>query len=78
MLHDRQARTGWLMIVVAGAYALWFLKARVLADGPPITSKEWTIFMSISLCFFIGTVNVRMAAEREDTRKPEKTKNPSA
>jgi hypothetical protein len=77
ILGDRQARTGWLLIVVAGAYALWFLKARLLIDGPPITGKEWAIFMSVSMCFFIGTVNVRMAAEREEKRKLEKPKNPS-
>ena len=78
MFDDRQARAGWLLIVVAGAYVLWFLKARLLIDGPPITGKEWTIFMSMSMCFFIGAVNVRMAAEREEKRKLEKTKNPTA
>jgi hypothetical protein len=75
---DRQKRTGWLLIVVAGAYLVWFLKARLLIDGPPITSKEWTLFMSMGVCVYLGTMNVRMAAAREERRKLEKSKNPAA
>jgi hypothetical protein len=75
---DRQKRTGWLLVIVSGAYALWFLKARLLTVGPPIAPKEWTIFLSMTVCFFIGTMNVRMAAEREERKKLDKSKNPTA
>ena len=75
---DRQKRTGWLLIIVAGLYALWFLKARLLIDGPAITNKEWATFMSMTMCFFIGTMNVRMAAQRAEKRKREELNKTSA
>lgn len=65
MLDHRQKRTGWLLIVIAGGYLLWFLKVRLLTAGAPIDRKEWIYFCLMLLCLVLGTTNVRMAAARD-------------
>jgi Na+/melibiose symporter-like transporter len=66
---DRQKVTGWILVVVAGAYLLNFLKVRLLAEGLPIEKKEWVQFAGMIVLLMIGTINVRMAAMREQRRK---------
>ena len=76
-LDDRQKRTGWLLIVVAAGYLIWFLKVRLLSAGLPIERKEWIYFGLMLVCLMLGTINVRMAAMR-DRRQLEQSNNTSA
>ena len=62
---NRQKLVGWILIVVGGAYLLYFLRVRVFALGPPLEKKEWINFFGSLLGLFLGTINVRMAAMRE-------------
>ena len=69
ILDDRQARTGWLLIIIAALYIVWFIKVRLFADGLPIEKREWLYFIGMSICLMLGTANVRMAALRAEKRK---------
>ena len=71
ILDDRQARTGWLLIIISALYLVWFIKVRLLADGLPIEKREWVYFVGMSICLMLGTANVRMAAMRAEKRKLE-------
>ena len=62
---SRQKLVGWILIVVGGAYLIYFLKVRVFAPGAPLEKKEWINFFGSLLGIFLGTINVRMAAMRE-------------
>jgi Na+/melibiose symporter-like transporter len=76
-LDDRQKRTGWLLVVVSGAYLLYFLKVRLLTAGLPIEKKEWIYFAAMIVCLMLGTANLRLAAARE-RRKLEQSDKTSA
>ena len=78
ILDDRQARTGWLLIIIAALYIVWFFKVRLLAEGLPIDKKEWLYFIGMSLCLMLGTANVRMAALRAEKKKLEESSKTSA
>jgi hypothetical protein len=78
ILDDRQARTGWLLIIIAALYIVWFIKVRLFAEGLPIEKKEWIYFVGMSICLMLGTANVRMAALRAEKRKPAATDKTSA
>jgi hypothetical protein len=66
---NRQKLIGWILIVVAGLYAVYFLKTRLLTAGPPIDKKEWIQFIGVVALLMIGTINVRLAAMRDQKRK---------
>jgi uncharacterized membrane protein HdeD (DUF308 family) len=66
---SRQKLVGWILIVVGGAYLLYFLRVRLLAPGPVLEKKEWINFFGSLLGIFLGTINVRMAAMRERRQK---------
>ena len=66
---SRQKLVGWILIVVGGAYLIYFLRVRLLAPGPVLEKKEWINFFGSLLGIFLGTINVRMAAMRERRRK---------
>ena len=74
IFDDRQARTGWLLIIISAVYIVWFFKVRLLAEGLPIEKREWLYFAGMSLCLMLGTANVRMAAMRAERRKLEERK----
>ena len=78
ILDDRQSRTGWLLIVISGGYLVWFLKVRLLSAGLPIEKKEWLQFAGMLLCLMLGTINVRLAAMREQKTKLEQSNKKSA
>ena len=65
---NRQKLIGWILIVGAGLYAVYFLKTRLLTAGPVIEKKEWIHFIGMIVLVMIGTMNVRMAAMRERKR----------
>ena len=66
---SRQKLVGWILIVVGGAYLLYFLRVRLFAPGPVLEKKEWINFFGSLLGLFLGTINVRMAAMRERRQK---------
>jgi len=66
---SRQKRVGWLILIVSIGYGLYFLKARLLADGPEITRKEWLQFVLTFVGIILGTINIRMAEMRERNQK---------
>ncbi|MGB9368707.1 MAG: hypothetical protein WCE79_22110 [Xanthobacteraceae bacterium] len=78
ILDDRQARTGWLLIIIAALYIVWFFKVRLLAEGLPIEKREWVYFIGMSICLMLGTANVRMAALRAEKRRLEERTKKSA
>ena len=61
---DRQKLIGWILIAWSVGYIIYFVKARLFFDGPPIEKKEWTYFWMSWGGIFLGTINVRMAAAR--------------
>ena len=63
---DRQRIVGWILIVWSVGYLLYFLKARLFIEGPPIVKKEWIYFVMAWGGVFLGTINVRMAAARRN------------
>ena len=75
---DRQARTGWMLIIISALYLVWFFKVRLLAEGLPIDKKEWLYFAGMSVCLMLGTANVRLAAMRAEKRKAERSNKNSA
>jgi uncharacterized membrane protein HdeD (DUF308 family) len=66
---SRQKLVGWILIVVGGAYLIYFLRVRLLAPGPVLEKNEWIHFFGSLLGLFLGTINVRMAAMRERRQK---------
>jgi hypothetical protein len=66
---NRQKLVGWTLIIFGGLYALYFLKVRLLTAGPVIEKKEWVQFIGMVVLAMIGTMNVRLAALREQKRK---------
>ncbi len=75
---NRQRIVGWILVVVAGAYVIYFLKTRLMSPGLAIEKKEWLQFGGMMLCLVLGTINVRLAAMREQMRKIEQSKKKSA
>jgi hypothetical protein len=73
---SRQKLIGWILIVVSTAFIAYFLRTRLFAPGPIIEKKEWVNFVGSVVCLFLGTINVRMAAIREQRRKemPDQTR----
>jgi hypothetical protein len=65
---DRQKLTGWLLIIASGGWLVYFLKTRLFAFGPPLERQEWIYAISSLVLIVLGTINVRMAAMREQKR----------
>ena len=61
---DRQKIVGWILIIWSVGYLLYFIKGRLLIEGPPVDKKEWVYFWMSWGGMFLGTINVRMAAAR--------------
>jgi hypothetical protein len=66
---SRQKLVGWILIVVSAFYIAWFLRDRMFNPGPFIEKKEWVQFIGSFVILMLGTINVRMAAQRERRRK---------
>jgi hypothetical protein len=66
---SRQRIVGWVLVVLAGGYLVYFLKARLLTAGLPIEKKEWLQVAGMVVCLMLGTINVRLAAMRERKQK---------
>jgi len=66
---DRQKLIGLILLVWAGGYLVYFMKARLFMAGPPIDRKEWIYFWFSLGGLVLGTINVRMAAARARGQK---------
>ena len=66
---SRQKLIGWILIVISSAFIIYFLRTRLLMPGPIIEKKEWINFAGSVIGLFLGTINVRMAAQRERRRR---------
>jgi len=66
---DRQKVVGWILVVFATVFIVYFLKVRLLGSGPAIENKEWVQFIGSIALLMIGTMNVRLAAMRERRRR---------
>ena len=64
----RQKLVGWLLIVVAGAYLIYFLKVRLFTAGPFIDKREWLQTFGSLVALMLGVMNVRLAARNEKQR----------
>ena len=65
----RQKVVGWVLIIVSTTYIVYFLRARLFMPGPIIEKKEWLQLLGALACVMIGTINVRLAAMREQRRR---------
>ena len=70
----RQKLVGWALIAIAGLYAAYFLKVRLLGTGPAIAGREWLQFSGMIVILMLGTANIRLAAMREQKHKSEETR----
>jgi hypothetical protein len=68
-VFDRQKITGWILVAVSTAFILYFLKVRLFGTGAMIERKEWFQFIVSIVVLMIGTMNVRLAARREERRR---------
>jgi hypothetical protein len=66
---DRQKLVGWILVVVSAAFIVWFTKVRILGAGPMIEKKEWVQLIGSIVILMLGTMNIRLAARREQRRK---------
>ena len=64
----RQKLVGWALIVVSGAYLVYFLKVRLFAPGPLIEKREWLHTLGTLVALMLGVINVRLAARNEKQR----------
>ena len=61
---SRQKLVGWILIAVSVAYVVWFLRVRLFEPGPALEKKEWVHLIGSIVIFMLGTINVRLAAQR--------------
>jgi len=66
---DRQKLVGWILVVMAAAYLVYFVKMRLFEPGPALANKEWAQFIGSIVLLMIGTANVRLAAIRGRRQK---------
>ena len=72
MGFDRQKLIGWAIVLFAGGSLLYYLKLRLLTAGPPLERKEWIQGIGLFVLLMVGSMNIRMAAMREEQRKRNK------
>jgi hypothetical protein len=70
VIFNRQKITGWILVIVSAAYLAYFLRVRVLMPGPLLTGKDWFNLITAVAVLIVGTANVRLAAMREQSRRP--------
>ena len=61
---SRQKLVGWILIAVSTAYIAYFLRVRLFEPGPALEKKEWVHLIGSIVIFMLGTINVRLAAQR--------------
>jgi len=68
---SRQKVVGWSLILVSAGYIGYFLRVRLFEPGPTVASKEWVQLIGSLVVLMLGTINVRLAAQRERRRHGE-------
>jgi hypothetical protein len=69
---NRQKIVGWILVIAAAAYLAYFLRIRVLTPGPLLTGKDWFNLITAIAVLIVGIANVRLAAMREQNRRPDR------
>jgi len=67
-LISRQKVVGWLLIVMSVGYLVYFWKVKLLGTGPALEKADWLRAIGFLVLLVIGTINVRLAAMREQRR----------
>ena len=65
---SRQKVVGWLLIVMSVGYLVYFWKVKLLGTGPTLEKADWLRVIGFLVLLVIGTINVRLAAMREQRR----------
>ena len=70
MIFNRQKIVGWILVVVSAAYIAYFLRVRVMTPGPLLSGRDWFNLITAIAVLIVGIANVRLAAMREQNRRP--------
>ena len=68
-MFSRQKITGWIMVIVSVGYLAYFWRIKVMEPGPLLTRRDWFNLITALVVLFIGIINVRLAAMREQNRR---------
>jgi hypothetical protein len=71
VLYNRQKITGWVLVVVSAAFIAYFLRVKVMMPGPLLTGRDWFNLITAVAVLIVGIANVRLAAMRERSRRPD-------
>jgi hypothetical protein len=66
----RQKYVGWLLVIVSAAYLAYFWRIKLMSPGPLLTGRDWFSLITAVACLIIGVANIRLAAMRENNRRP--------
>jgi hypothetical protein len=69
-LFNRQKIVGWVLVIVSAAYLAYFLRIRVLTPGPLLGGRDWFNLITAIAVLIVGIANVRLAAMRDQHRRP--------
>ncbi len=70
-MFNRQKITGWILVIVSAAYLAYFWRVKVMTPGPVLVGKDWFNLITAIAVLIVGIANVRLAAMREQNRRPE-------
>jgi hypothetical protein len=73
VIFNRQKIVGWILIIVSAAYLAYFWRVRILTPGPILSGKDWFNLITAVGVLFVGIVNVRLAAMREQNRRSDRS-----
>jgi hypothetical protein len=65
LILNRQKIVGWVLITVSVVYLAYFWRVRLMSAGAPLTGKDWFNVITCVALLMIGTINVRLAARRQ-------------
>ena len=71
MIYNRQKITGWILVIVSAVYLAYFFRIKVMTPGPLLTRQDWFNLITAIVVLIIGIANVRLAAMREQNRRPD-------
>ena len=66
MIFNRQKIVGWILIIASAAYLAYFWRVRLMSPGPVLSAKDWFNVITAVGVLFVGIVNVRLAAARQN------------
>jgi hypothetical protein len=71
IFFNRQKVTGWILVAVSAVYIAYFFRIKVMTPGPLLTRQDWFNLITAIVVLIIGIINVRLAAMREQNRRPD-------